>query len=91
MYLLTEVKKYHKLALCVYQLTKVRGIMSGCTESYGGFTHRQESKIDWQWPLSGVHTIMMVNSAQPDEGGGCTPSPFHFIYNHEQSCGVGSS
>ncbi len=24
-------------------------------------------------------------------GGGCTPSPFHTIYHHEQSCGVGSS
>ncbi len=26
-------------------------------------------QIDWQWPLSGVYSIMMVNSAQPDEGG----------------------
>jgi hypothetical protein len=25
---------------------------------------------DWQWPLSGVHFIMMVNSALPGEDGG---------------------
>ncbi len=25
----------------------------------------REHKIDWQWPLSGIHCIMMVNSAQP--------------------------
>ncbi len=32
----------------------------------------QESmvQIDWQWPLFDVHSIMMVNSAQPGEGGG---------------------
>jgi hypothetical protein len=30
------------------------------------------------WSLSGVHSIMMVKSAQAGEGGGCTarPSPF---------------
>ncbi len=34
---------------------------------------------------------MMVNSAQSVEDGGCTPSPFHSLYHHEQSCGVRSS
>ncbi len=49
---------------------------------------------EWQWPLSGVHYIMMVKSAQPGEVGGvhgCTPSPFRSIYHHEQSFGVRSS
>jgi hypothetical protein len=35
--------------------------------------------IDWQWPLSGVHSIKTVNSAQPGEGGGggvAGPPPF---------------
>jgi hypothetical protein len=45
-------------------------------------------QIDWQWPLVGAHSIMMVNSAQPGLGGECNPSP---IYHHEQSCGVRSS
>ncbi len=36
-------------------------------------------QIDWQWPLSGVHSIMMVNSAQPGEGGKCAPTPFRSI------------
>jgi hypothetical protein len=26
--------------------------------------------------------------SQPDEGGGCTPTPFHSIYHHVQSCCV---
>jgi hypothetical protein len=32
-------------------------------------------QIDWQWPLSGVHTIMMVNSAKLCEGGGVHAHP----------------
>ncbi len=43
---------------------------------------------EWQRPLSGLYSIMMVKSAQPGEGGGCTPTPFHSIYHHKQSCGV---
>jgi hypothetical protein len=40
----------------------------------------------------GLHTtIMRVKSAQPGVVGGCTPSPFHSIYHHEQRCGVRSS
>ncbi len=31
---------------------------------------------DWQWPLSGEHSIMMVKSAQPGEGGVARPPPF---------------
>jgi hypothetical protein len=43
---------------------------------------------EWQWPLSGVHSIMMVKSAQPGVGGGRTPSLFHSIYHHEQNSGA---
>jgi hypothetical protein len=40
---------------------------------------------EWRLPLSGVHSIMMEKLSQPGEGGGCTPTPFHFIYhNHLQ-------
>jgi hypothetical protein len=41
---------------------------------------------EWQWPLPGLHSIMMIKS----EDGGCTLSPFHSIYHREQSCGVRS-
>ncbi len=34
---------------------------------------------------------VMEKSAQPGEGGGCTPTHFHYVYHHEQSCGVHSS
>ncbi len=33
-------------------------------------------QIDWQWPLSGVLSIMMVNLSQPSEDGGAPPPPF---------------
>jgi hypothetical protein len=39
-----------------------------------------------QRPVSGVHSIMMEAS----EGGGCTPTPFHYIHHHAQNCGVRS-
>ncbi len=44
----------------------------------GNISHRVH--IEWQWPLSGVYSIMMEKSAQPGAGGGCTPTPFHSIY-----------
>ncbi len=33
----------------------------------------------------------MEKLAQPGEGGGCTPTPFHYIYHHVQNCVVCSS
>ncbi len=47
-------------------------------------TERQE-------PLSGVHSIMMEKLTQSGEGGGCTPTPFPYIYYHVQSCSERSS
>ncbi len=43
---------------------------------------------EWQLSLSGVHSIMMEKLAQAGAGGGgCTPTPLHYIYHHVQSCG----
>ncbi len=39
---------------------------------------------EWQWPLSGVYSIMVEKSAQPGAGAGCTLTPFHYIYPHVQ-------
>ncbi len=33
--------------------------------------------------ISGVHSIMKVKLAQAGEGGGCTPTPFHYIGHHQ--------
>jgi hypothetical protein len=52
---------------------------------------RQQSTYIVARGLSGVHSIMMEKLAQPSEGGGWTPTPFHYIYHHVQSCGVRSS
>ncbi len=57
--------------------------MSGNTYSV---IHRVHT--EWQWSLSGVHPIMMEKLAKPGEGGRCTPTPFHCIYHHVESCGV---
>jgi hypothetical protein len=47
---------------------------------------------EWQWPLSGIYSIMMERSALAGVGGGvCTPTPFHSFYHHVQSCSVRSS
>jgi len=32
--------------------------------------------------MSGVHSIMMEKSALAGEGGGYTPTPFHYSYHH---------
>jgi hypothetical protein len=53
--------------------------------------HNLESTCESIWSLSGVHSIMMEKLAQTGEGGGCTPTPFHHIYHHVQSCNVRSS
>jgi hypothetical protein len=45
------------------------------------FNHRVPRVVMTTFPV--VHAIMMVKSAQHSEGG-CTPSPFHSIYHHEQ-------
>jgi hypothetical protein len=42
---------------------------------------------EWQGPLSGLLSSMMVKSVQP--GKGMSP-PFHSIDHHEQRCGVRS-
>jgi hypothetical protein len=54
----------------------------------GRYIHRH---TEWQRPLSGVHSIMMEKIAKAGEGGECTPTPFHYIYHHVQSCSVLSS
>jgi hypothetical protein len=41
--------------------------------------------------LSGVHSVMRVKFALAGEGGGCTPTPSHNIYHHQESCSVRSS
>jgi hypothetical protein len=36
---------------------------------------------EWQCPISGVHSIMMEQSALAGEGVGCTPTPFTLFTN----------
>ncbi len=33
--------------------------------------------------VSGVHSVMRVKSVLAGEGGGCTPTPSHYIYPHQ--------
>jgi hypothetical protein len=62
-------------------LTNSSEMMRFCAHAHNHRVH-----TEWQWPLSGVHSIMMVKPAQPGEVGGCSPTPFHSIYHHERSC-----
>ncbi len=53
------------------------------------YNHRVLTK--WQWPISDVHSIMMEKTSLGWWWWGCTPTPFHSIYHHVQSCSVRSS
>jgi len=75
-------KNYHYLALCV----PAYGV--GGEFMYEGIgvifessiLHIQQKKYrvhtEWQWPISGVNTIVKENSSLAVEGGGPTPTPF---------------
>jgi hypothetical protein len=39
--------------------------------------------IELQRLLSGVHSVMRVKLALASESGGCTPTPFYYIYYHQ--------
>jgi hypothetical protein len=58
--------------------------LGGDEDGREGKGHRVHT--EWQWPLSGAHSIM-EKLAQPGAGGGC----FHSIYHHKPSCCVCSS
>jgi hypothetical protein len=56
----------------------LKGSCLGVGKQFVGSEHRVHTES--QWSISGVHSIMMENPALADEGGGCTPTPFHSIY-----------
>ncbi len=70
-----------------------RGTRGDCPsrELYMQVSHLLRVHTEWQLPLHGVHSIMMEKLAQASVGRGCTPTPFHCIYHHIQSCSVRSS
>jgi hypothetical protein len=58
----------------------------------GAFTVGESMVPITEYTQSGNgHFLACIPSAQPGEGGGWTPTPFHSIYHHEQSCIVLSS
>ncbi len=52
-------------------------LSNSCHKDFSRDHHRADT--EGQWPLSGVHSIMMEKPAQPGVGGWCTPSPFHYV------------
>jgi hypothetical protein len=46
----------------------------------GGYTTEY---TELQLLLSGVHSVMRVKLVLAGEGGGCTPTPFYYIYPHK--------
>ncbi len=64
----------------------ITSTMSLCKRQY------YRVNTEWQRPLSGVHSIMKEKLAQAGVWGeGCKPAPFHYVYNHVQSCSVRSA
>ncbi len=78
-------KKENKIFLMYKEIQKRSVAKSYITD------HRVHT--EWQWPLSGLHSIMMEKLAQSVKGEGCTPlpTPFPYICHHVQSCSVRSS
>jgi hypothetical protein len=70
----------------VRKMAKEWKMSEGVRAGRNGDNHRVHTA--WHLPLSGVQSIMMEKLAQPGEGGGCTPFPFHCVYHHVQSCSV---
>jgi hypothetical protein len=58
-----------------FQYRKYLILLSGRSVAWGGGPEHRVN-TEWQWPLSGVHSIMVVTSAQPGETGGARPPPF---------------
>ncbi len=81
-----------KKDICIFRDTGWMGALGGFqsgswTFQHGGsdgYEHRVHT--EWHWHLSGVHSIMMVNSAQPGKGGVSMPSPFHTIPSQTKLC-----
>ncbi len=73
-----------------YQLAAEQLLSAQTAVGKAGNTHHR-AHTEWQLPISGVHSVMMEKSTLAGEGGGCTPTPFHSLYHHVQSCSVRSS
>ncbi len=72
-----QKRTLRQLFICL-RLPPLLGSCLGVGKKFVGSEHRVHT--EWQWPISGVHSIMMGKSVLAGEGGGCTPTPFHSIY-----------
>ncbi len=70
------------------KLRKCMSPLDYCSIFYLFYGPNHRVHKEWQLPLTGVHSIMVEKLAQPGGGEGCTPTLFHPIYHHLQSCGV---
>ncbi len=85
---LATVSERKSFILCGYRIAHID------FTRVAGRSHAQSIHTDRQWPLSGVHSIMMEKSAQLGEGGGGVPADplsLYSIYHHVQRCSVRSS
>jgi hypothetical protein len=76
---LAAVSEGKSFILCGYMIAHIdfTGLPDG---------HMHRVHTDWQWPLSGVHSIMMEKSAQLGEDWGVHADPLslYSIYHHVQ-------
>jgi hypothetical protein len=79
------LQKKNRETTVFYTEEKYREKVTRCCAEMGV---KSTEYAEWQRPLSGVQSIIMAKSAQAGEGGGHTSTPFHYIHQHVQSCGV---
>jgi hypothetical protein len=70
-YPLINQHHYHRVHIGVEMIW--RSVPGTCTTEY----------TELQPLLSGVHSVMRVKSVLAGEGGGCTPTPSHYIYPYQ--------
>jgi hypothetical protein len=68
-----------RISYLLGRLVRARTLCTSTKEIKKTFAPQIRENIDWRWPLTCVHSIMMVFSSQLAEGGGTRPDPFHAI------------
>ncbi len=73
-----EKREKANIYLCKYAklLSQWKGTTFATFPEYAPSIPQTRENIDWRWPLSCVHSVMMVFSSQLTEGGDARPPPF---------------
>ncbi len=61
-----------------YMTVDTNDVTNSVSVSVSHRVHRVANAAFWR-----IHSVMRINSVLAGEGGGCTPTPSHYIYPHQ--------